>query len=510
MKKSLCLLLSLLLTLSVLLPAGSALAAPRYAITNPYAGIDWATVRQYKTALHSHTNASDGDHTLLQSLERHYRTGYDIVAVTDHGVVDGGWDEGAKQNVIKTLLSVLGRSAGELEYLGATGTFSDGTPYRYQNTVNGDDFLHAGDRVILRLPYGVENNAVSVNAHVNSWFVNATDNSVTTYRDAVSRVERLGGLSVINHPGEYTKARYELSSADAYNEANPAYAYFINKYAALLEQYPSCLGLDVNSKGDNRTRFDRVLWDRLLTRFAANGRTVYAIASSDAHQLDKIDTGFTLLLAPSLSSPAARRALEAGQFFAASHCIGNPEELAEYAVGLSAFCGENDPTLLRVNAALDAMRERIAGINSGKYDRDDAIGAEYTVLDGQGFTTVDAFPTVTRIETDDEAGTITIVAENAKLVRFVSDGKTVCMLPADGDAVLRLDEYTDLLGDYVRAEVLGDGGVLYTQAFLLNAADKAGTSKITKGIRELGFFDFLLAEFNRWLSVIKRFFGSLF
>ena len=510
MKKSLCLLLSLLLTLSVLLPAGSALAAPRYAITNPYAGIDWATVRQYKTALHSHTNASDGDHTLLQSLERHYRTGYDIVAVTDHGVVDGGWDEGAKQNVIKTLLSVLGRSAGELEYLGATGTFSDGTPYRYQNTVNGDDFLHAGDRVILRLPYGVENNAVSVNAHVNSWFVNATDNSVTTYRDAVSRVERLGGLSVINHPGEYTKARYELSSADAYNEANPAYAYFINKYAALLEQYPSCLGLDVNSKGDNRTRFDRVLWDRLLTRFAANGRTVYAIASSDAHQLDKIDTGFTLLLAPSLSSPAARRALEAGQFFAASHCIGNPEELAEYAVGLSAFCGENDPTLLRVNAALDAMRERIAGINSGKYDRDDAIGAEYTVLDGQGFTTVDAFPTVTRIETDDEAGTITIVAENAKLVRFVSDGKTVCMLPADGDAVLRLDEYTDLLGDYVRAEVLGDGGVLYTQAFLLNAADKAGTSKITKGIRELGFFDFLLAEVNRWLSVIKRFFGSLF
>ena len=510
MKKSLCLLLSLLLTLSVLLPAGSALAAPRYAITNPYAGIDWATVRQYKTALHSHTNASDGDHTLLQSLERHYRTGYDIVAVTDHGVVDGGWDEGAKQNVIKTLLSVLGRSAGELEYLGATGTFSDGTPYRYQNTVNGDDFLHAGDRVILRLPYGVENNAVSVNAHVNSWFVNATDNSVTTYRDAVSRVERLGGLSVINHPGEYTKARYELSSADAYNEANPAYAYYVNKYAALLEQYPSCLGLDVNSKGDNRTRFDRVLWDRLLTRFAANGRTVYAIASSDAHQLDKIDTGFTLLLAPSLSSPAARRALEAGQFFAASHCIGNPEELAEYAVGLSAFCGENDPTLLRVNAALDAMRERIAGINSGKYDRDDAIGAEYTVLDGQGFTRVDAFPTVTRIETDDEAGTITIVAENAKLVRFVSEGRTVCMLPADGDAVLRLDEYTDLLGDYVRAEVLGDGGVLYTQAFLLNAADKAGTSKITKGIRELGFFDFLLAEFNRWLSVIKRFFGSLF
>lgn len=509
MKKTLCLLLSLLLALSVLLPAGSALAAPRYAITNPYAGIDWATVRQYKTALHSHTNASDGDHTLYQSLERHYRTGYDIVAVTDHGVVDEGWDDGAKQNVIKTLLTVFGRSEGDLEYLGETGTFSDGTPYRYVNTVSGDDYLHAGERVILRLPYGVENNAVSVNAHVNSWFVNSTDNSVTTYADAVRRVERLGGLSVINHPGEYTKARYEFSSADAYNDENPAYAYYINKYAALLDKYPSCLGIDVNSKGDNRTRFDRVLWDRLLTRFAANGKNVYAIASSDAHQLDKIDTGFTLLLASSLSSPAARKAMESGQFFAASHCIGNPEELAEYAAGLAAFCGETDPTLLRVNAALAAMRERIAGINSGKYGRDDAIGAEYTVLDGQGFTTVDSFPAITAIETDDGAGRITIRTENAKLVRFVSDGKTVCMLPA-GEAVLQLDDYADLLGDYVRAEVLGDGGVLYTQAFLLGAADNAGTSGITKGIRELGFFDFLLAEINRWLSVLKRFFGSLF
>ncbi|MBR5411057.1 MAG: hypothetical protein IK104_10350 [Clostridia bacterium] len=507
MKRTVALLLAAVLTL---ICCSSALAAApdRYTITNPYADVDWESAGQYKTALHTHTNASDGSATLRQSIERHVETGFDIVAVTDHGVVDQGWDDGAKQNMIKTLLGVLGRSEGDLEYLGDEGTFADGTNYRLTKTLSGDDYLYAGERTILRLPYGVENNAVSVNAHVNSWFVNSTDNSVTTYEDAVRRIEREGGVSVINHPGEYTKARYELTSADAYDEENAAYAYYINKYAYLLDKYPSCIGIDINSKGDDRTRFERVLWDILLTRFSANGRNVFAIASSDAHQLNKIDTGFSLLLTPALSSAAARRALEKGEFFAASHCIGNPEELEEYSAALRAFYGEGNRTLIRVDAALAAMRERIDGIEAGRYDRDDSIGAEYTVLDGNGFTTVDSFPSVKAIRVDDNENTIGIETGDALIVRFVSNGRTVAVLPAD-DAVLDLDDYGDLIGDYVRAEVFGDGGILYTQAFLLNAEAHAGSADVVKGVRELGFLDFLLAEINRWMKVIARFFRSV-
>ena len=509
MKKILCTVLSLILILSLVSPALAAGDRDRFTITDPYAAIDWDSVRQYKTALHSHTNASDGDHTLYESLERHYRTGFDIVAVTDHGVVDEGWDDGAKNNLIKRFLSVLGRSAGDLVYLGETGAFSDGTPYAYKTTVTGDHYLYAGDRVIMQLPYGVENNAVSVNAHVNSWFVNDTDNSVTTYADAVRRVERLGGLSVINHPGEYTKARYALSSDEAYNTGNAAYAYYVNMYADLLDRYPSCIGIDVNSKGDNRTRFDRVLWDELLTRFSANGKTVGAIASSDAHQLDKIDTGFTLLLMPTLSAAAAKRALANGEYFAASHCNGNPEELRDIASALRVYYGENAPTLRQVEETLAKMDERIAGIKSGKYGRDDAIGVEYTVLDDEGFTTVDTFPTVRRVTVDDDENTIAFETEDALLVRFISNGRLIATLPAE-NAVLRLDDYANELGDYVRAEIWGEGGILYTQAFLLNAGQNAGHSEVAAGIRKLGFFDFLLAELNRWFTVVARFFRSVF
>ena len=353
----------------------------------------------------------------------------------------------------------------------------------------------------------MENNAVSVNAHVNSWFLNETDNSVTTYRDALRRINKKGGVCVINHPGEYTKARYEIRSADAYDEADPAYAYYINKFAALLEEYPACVGIDVNSKGDDRTRFDRILWDKLLTRFSANGETVYGFATSDAHQPDKIDTGFTVLLLPELTSPAAEKAIRAGEFFAASHNIGNYDEIKEYRDAVLELYGDGSAAFRRLDKAEKALRSEIEGSENGERKADDKLDTVYTVLDGEGFTTVGTFPKITGIAVDDVENVISLKTENALFVRFVSGGKTLAIRRAD-DAALDLDE-APFLGDYVRIEVFGDGGILYTQAFLLNAAEKAGSANPVSGVRELGFLDFLLAEFHRLFAVLRRLFSAV-
>ncbi len=508
MKKWLSVLLAGLLCFGACSVAGAADDA--YTITNPYAGVNWETVRQYKTALHSHTNASDGDQTLRQSLQRHLETGFDIVAVTDHGVVDYTWTEAPDRNLIKSVLGLLGRSEGELDYLGNAGSFANGVGYTVRRVANGDEFLYADNgRMILKVPYGIENNAVSVNAHVNSWFVDYCDNSVTTYEDAVKGVDDQGGLCVINHPGEYTKARYEIRTENAYNEKNPAYAYYINKYAGLIKDYDACIGIDMNSKGDNRTRFDRKLWDILLTRFAANGETVLAICSSDAHQLDKIDTGFTLLLMPSLSSSAARSALKNGRFFGASHCLGNYDELVAIGDALLDFYGADNVVYKKVKAASDAMAAKIAGIESGEYDADDDIGITYSVLDNEGYTTADTFPTVTAVAVDDAENTIAVRTENALLVRFISNGETFAVRTPE-NAEVDLDSYASQLGDYVRVEVFGEGGMLYTQAFLLNAAEKNGTGSVVKGTYfNLGFLDFLLAVLRNWKDVIVRFATNL-
>lgn len=507
-KKVLSVILASLLLLAVSVPALAADSG--YDITNPYANIDFASVGAYKTALHSHTNASDGDQTLKDSIERHAAADFDIVAVTDHGTVNYSWEYENPDKLIHGALSLVGKSEGDLVYLGREGTFSDGTAYTYTTAANGDDYLTLSTgKTMLRLPYGIENNAVSVNAHINSWFTDYKDNTVTIYEDAVRAIDKRGGICIINHPGEYTKARYELHTEDAYNEDNPAYAYYINKYATLLENYDACIGIDMNSKGDNRTRFDRKLWDVLLTRFAANGENVYGLASSDAHQLDVIDTGFTYLLMPEFTNAAARKSLENGEFFAGSHCLGNYDELVDIAAALREFYGETELYANVANTA-QAMADRVAAIENGDMDADEDISITYSVLDGDGFCTAETQPMITNVIVDDDKDTIEIDSENALIVRFISDGKLIATMKAE-DAVLDLGAYADKLGNYVRAEVFGEGGIVYTQAFLLNAEENAGTSKVVDGVYfNLGFLDFLFAEFNNWIAVLTRFFANLF
>lgn len=502
-KKMAALLLCFLILSLSLLPAFAAEETAEFVISNPYESVDFNSVNQYKTALHTHTNASDGDPTLKESIERHYETGFDIVATTDHGTVNYTWETANENKLIHGALKLFDRSEGELEYLGKSGEFKDGASYTYSSE-NGDDYLNiAGNRRIMRVPFGIEQNAVSVNAHVNSWFADYHSNSVTTYKDAVSGVDKAGGVSVINHPGEYSKARYEIRSEAAYNEKSFAYRYFINKVASLIDKYDSCIGIDINSKGDGRTRFDRILWDNLLGRFSANGENVYAICSSDAHQLDKIDTGFVYALMPSLDSVSLRQSLENGQFFGASHCIGNPDELGQIADSIKEFYGETE-AYSNVKATYDEMMLRAQEIENGKRDADDDLSVTYSVLDENGFVKSETEPKITSISVDNNDCAITIESENALIVRWVSDGKLVATQKSD-EATFSLSDYKDKIGNYVRAEVFGEGGIVYTQAFLINADQNSGKSNpVDSGFFDFGIFDFLFGIFMNWSEILGR------
>ena len=64
-----------------------------YIIDNPYEGIDWDSWGNYKTQLHSHTTASDGYLTIDEYCKFHYACDYDIVALTDHGTLNLGWNK---------------------------------------------------------------------------------------------------------------------------------------------------------------------------------------------------------------------------------------------------------------------------------------------------------------------------------------------------------------------------------------------------------------------------------
>lgn len=478
-------------------------------IISPYENIDWDSVNQYKAALHTHTNASDGDNTLKDSLERHYETGYDIVSITDHGVSDMSWtDSSLGSKFITKVMSLVGKSDGNLVYLEQSGSFANGVKYEMKN--NGtDDYLVTEDgHKILRIPYGVENNAVSVNAHVNSWFAEFNDNMPSGYRNAITGVDKAGGLSVINHPGEYTQARYELYQEDAYNTDNWSYNYYINKFYGYIYNYESCIGIDINSKGDGRTRYDRKLWDIMLAKAAETKQTVTAIATSDAHQLDKMDTGSLIVLADELTSENVKKAILNGEILPQSTCIANRDEMAQIAEGIKTYYGETElyKTLTDLVIEYDAEREEIENSSD-----DGNVGVAYSALDDEGFLATETRPEVVSISVDNKKDSITIDTENALIIRWISDGKLFATTKAD-DSEFRLYDYINQnqIKGYIRAEIFGEGGVVYTEAFTVinNHLEYEDASDVT--IIDLGFMDFLFAIVDRYSGLIGRIFINLF
>lgn len=412
-----------------------------YAITNPYADVDWETYGQYKASLHNHSIVSDGNNDMNYVIETYYSMGYDILAITDHGTVDRSW---LNPNCVPGLQLALGfrRDNGFEKPTGLTLG-------RYNQIASGSD---RGGRGMLRVPYGIEHNPTSFNnSHVNSWFADyghGVLGGTSDYETPIKNIDALGGLSVINHPGEYTGARNEDDYDKAYNED---YDYYINKFARLLKLYPSCIGIDINSKGDHRTRHDRKLWDILLQKVVPSGRNVFAIASSDAHRLSAMDNGWTIMLMPSNTVDNLKACMKQGAFFAGSRYIKNTRELEQFS------------------------RE---------------VGYNVADEDGRWYASPDLVqPVITKIAVDDRADTISITAENHLTIHWIADGKAIHV-----GSEIDLNDYSDEIGSYVRAEVFGEGGILYTQAFTLDYDDAPKAE-------DKFFFD--------WGNVVKLFADSI-
>ena len=410
---------SIILVVTMLMGCGIVSVAAEdvdYIINNPYGTVDFENWDQYKADLHSHTIASDGDEDMDVMIEEHYAQGYDVLALTDHGIVSKGWKEVNTKNYFKIAMSI---SNGEMVKVTPL------TEERYNEITTGAD---RNGRPMIEVPMGIEQNPTSLNnAHVNSWFADYGDGVVggtSNYEEVISNVDVAGGLSVINHPGEYTKAKEEDCQADAYNEDDIWYDYVINKFTNILTSYDSCIGIDINSKKDGRTKYDRKLWDILLSKVVPTGRNVFAVATTDAHQLDKVGCAWTDLCMPENNAENVKTCLENGAFFAVSRYIKNEEELAQFSL----------------ETGIDW------GTSFEQEDRDGSIPA----------------PKVTNVIVDEKEDTITLSVDNALTVHWIADGKVIAV----GNTI-DLDDYSDEIGSYVRAEAFGEGGVLYTQAFTL-------------------------------------------
>ena len=392
--------LTLLLALCLLLPCfslGAAALEPAYTIGNPYASVDWDAWGQYKTQLHCHTNISDGSVPLNEQIETHYSLDYDILCVTDHMTTGVPWDEAPRA---LPLMRLVKNSRTKMLPIAPL------TSERRQEIITGTGLTAEGRArgPMLEVTRGNElNGAVPSNSHLQGFFTDFGQNKIGVDCDwltPVKKVHATGGLTVINHPGDVNKA-YDDADPLTFFDRNPQW---VDKFAYLFVNYDSCVGIDINSGTDYKTKYDKILYDRILAKTIPYGVLPWSFVYSDAHSPGEFDRAWTVHLMPEMTVPALRKSMEDGTFFGFSR-------YPRLEVG-DDFVGVGDP------------------------------------------------PKISRIAVDQAAGEITITASNYDSITWISNGKIV----AQG-ATLNLAAHGENIGSYVRAYLLGDGGILYVQPF---------------------------------------------
>ncbi len=429
MKKSILKLLSVVMAVTMLITVLqiSAVAAPKtFKITNPYKSVTSLLASEdnhYKTNLHTHSTYSDADIDLSAMVKEHYNQDFDVLGFADHGVIGKEWNEQPTLVPLYQYNHVLLNEQSHLsneEYTAILdGTYKD---VHTRRTVNNGMACVTG---------GIEvNMLVAQKNHVNGYFMNndSTEGFLGNEGDfntAVEMIEKAGGISHINHPGDWLSSANTEVVKDADGEVvlNPNGEPMTKGYqiatdpgnvqffANTLRRFDSCLGIEVYNAYDRPTRNDRVLWDELLKVIIPEGRNVWGFANSDAHNIFDVDTSFMDFVMPEYSMANVRTAMENGTFFAVS-----------------------------------------------RYDEGERIG------------TGSAYPTVTCIMVDDAKDTITIIGKNTQNIKWVADGVYIQTDSVSVNGVvtstIKLSDYSDDISCYVRAELEGEGGRTLTQAFV--------------------------------------------
>ncbi len=295
MKKFISVLLVLVMIVSVVcIPAG-AMEKISYKVINPYENVYWSEADTYKACLHCHTNASDGECDLNEWLGLYYDAGYDILAVTDHGVINHGWDKEKRTNGIFNGFK-------KVEPL---------TQEQYNRYTTGSD---RGGRGMTDITGGIEcNMAVVSKTHVNGYWTTYGQGvwgKENDYETAPREIEKSGGYSVINHPGDWVNSNNYPERAH-----NP---FYINYFANIFTKYKTCLGMEIINNTDNCTRADRDLWDELLQVVIPQGRNIWGFADDDSEYRSEVGRSFELFPLSKNTEQNVKNAMINGAFFAAS------------------------------------------------------------------------------------------------------------------------------------------------------------------------------------------------
>jgi len=363
-------------TSTITLPAGKT-------VTSPYNDVDWETYGQYKAALHTHSTRSDGANTVAQMIEEKYRQDFDIVAMTDHNIVNESWTAGL----------------GRLD-VARYNAMVDGTAPK--RNLDGTMAPAPRGRGLLRLSH---TNEQSRTEHFNSFWANWNNVSGGSLASSLLAVENVGGVSFLNHIGRYSHRNAADPAVRIAVSNDPAQ---INKYVDLVSAYPSVIGMEIINRRDRETYSDRILWDNILKVIVPQGRNIWGFSTDDSHSSAPSENGnsYSMLIMPSLTEDDAKEAMENGQHYAVA---------------------------------------KVSRIELG-----------------ENFYGLDAYPPRIKSITVDTDG-ITITTENVTKIDWISDGVVI------GTTTTTTSVFDESkVGLYLRANLIGPGGIAFTQPFIIS------------------------------------------
>lgn len=259
-----------------------------FTIDSPYASVDWDTYGQYKADFHAHSNESDGSPQPYETIEEHYKKGYDILALTDHNVCNTTWNR--KDDP----------TGKDREYL---------TDQRLSEITYGTDRDNRGMVAIMN------SDEQSVSDHLNTFFTPFNNEQGATLESNIAKTQELGGICHINHPGRYTGGKKTSGTAGEEASNNPE---TIKKYTDLFMKYDAVVGMEIINKLDGDSYSDRILWDNILKETMPEGRFVWGFSNDDTHSTAATGHSYNMMLLPSNNPENVRKSMENGTFYASA------------------------------------------------------------------------------------------------------------------------------------------------------------------------------------------------
>ena len=243
-------------------------------VVDPYKNVDWESTGRYKANFHTHTSQSfDTSISTSATVDSYKSAGYKILALTDHDANPYPWSLFSLYNP-----EAEDRDAASLDMLAVPGIELSKDRRNSWSEKTGGEFNHH-----------------------NGLFTGRRGMEFMSLRESYAYTEALGGMTIINHPGQY----WSISKSYAEGEKNsPSW------HAENFRLYSSLIGLEVYNQGNRRPN-DRILWDEILS-INMPDCPVWAYSCDDSHNASQYFRNYQYMLMPQLTIEDLQDAMKAG------------------------------------------------------------------------------------------------------------------------------------------------------------------------------------------------------